>query len=766
MQYLPECNAHGQPPGSRGRPGIVLRASTRGNGTAQSLFFREVTGRTVLLEQRFESFERRSRKRASMTQGVVQRMLGMQREYRHDAAGKGDGSCMRSSACQQIRQQMRMRTARRLVAVNALIDFDTARRRQDHALRTVVDHPFQDRMTADCHWLAAMGAKIVDQRAVGGSHTVIDVRQPNAEIEQQRIGILVAQRLAVCTELGQCGARGAAPCCLLYCECKTALPVVESGRERFISEYRELRAGGDIECAACADGAQRPVVLPLNGGRILIFGERAEATDADAGRRTAQVFVKQSAELLIHVVGILGIYGRCRQIVLQSLPRHHRDTPPTSLLRGTPMQFGYSDKVLALKARLERFMREHIYPSEERYFQQIASGVRFAPVPIMEELKAIARQTEFWNIWLPGSEHGQGLTNLEYAPLCEIMGRSPMAPEVFNCSAPDTGNMEVLVRYGTPEQKARFLNPLLAGETRSAFGMTEIEVASSDATNIETDIARDGDEYVINGRKWFTHNVPDPRCDLIILMGKTDPHNPDRHRQQSMVIVPYPHPGVIFKRLLPIMGFDDAPHGYPEVIFDNVRVPVSNILLGEGRGFEIAQGRLGPGRIHHCMRLIGLAERALERMCRRLATREAFGSAISTQSVWKERIAESRILIEQSRLLTLKAAWMMDTVGNKAAQQEIAMIKVAAPNMACRVIDWAMQAFGGAGMTDDYGLPLAYTWARLLRIADGPDEVHRNHIARIEFKKYDGPYSPDGASAQVRAADKTPEFDAAPRWIS
>jgi acyl-CoA dehydrogenase len=438
-------------------------------------------------------------------------------------------------------------------------------------------------------------------------------------------------------------------------------------------------------------------------------------------------------------------------------------TPP--LREDIRMQFEHSRKVVALRERLCTFMREHVYPNEERYFAEIASGERFAPVPIMEELKARARATEFWNIWLPDSEYGQGLTNLEYAPLCEIMGRSPIAPEVFNCSAPDTGNMEVLVRYGTPEQKARWLTPLLEGRTRSAFGMTEIEVASSDATNIETRIERDGDEYVINGRKWFTHNVPDPRCDLIILMGKTDPQHPDRHKQQSMIIVPYPHPGVIFKRLLPIMGFDDAPHGYPEVVFDDVRVPAANMLLGEGRGFEIAQGRLGPGRIHHCMRLIGLAERALERMCRRLATREAFGSAISTQSVWKERIAESRISIEQARLLTLKAAWMMDTVGNKAAQQEIAMIKVAAPNMACKVIDWAMQAFGGAGMTEDYGLPLAYAWARLLRIADGPDEVHRNHIARLEFRKYDGAQSPDGASAHVRPVDRTPAFDPRPRWI-
>ncbi|MEQ8662249.1 MAG: acyl-CoA dehydrogenase family protein, partial [Gammaproteobacteria bacterium] len=336
------------------------------------------------------------------------------------------------------------------------------------------------------------------------------------------------------------------------------------------------------------------------------------------------------------------------------------------------MDFAQSEKVTALVQRLEAFMREHVYPHEETYFAEVAQGDRFQPVPIMEALKDIARKTEFWNIWLPDSEHGQGLSNLEYAPLCEVMGRSPIAPEVFNCSAPDTGNMEVLVRYGTDEQKARWLTPLLEGRARSAFGMTEIEVASSDATNIETRIERDGDEYVINGRKWFTHNVPDPRCNVIIVMGKTAPDNPDRHRQQSMIIVPFPHPGVTFKRLLPIMGFDDAPHGYPEVVFDNVRVPVDNMLLGEGRGFEIAQGRLGPGRIHHCMRLIGLAERALERMCRRLASREAFGAAVSTQSVWKERIAESRILIEQARLLTLKAAWMMDTVGNKAAMQEIA----------------------------------------------------------------------------------------------
>jgi len=392
------------------------------------------------------------------------------------------------------------------------------------------------------------------------------------------------------------------------------------------------------------------------------------------------------------------------------------------------MDFAYSAKTVEIRDAVDAFMIEHVYPCENEMLAQIDAGDRWQPPALTEELKAKAKAAGLWNLFLPDSTRGAGLTNLEYAPACEEMGRSPFGPEAFNCSAPDTGNMEVLVRYGTDEQKEKWLEPLLAGEIRSAFAMTEVEVASSDATNIETLIERDGDEYVVNGRKWWTSGAPDPRCKIMIVMGKNDPNHPERHKQQSMILVPLPWPGVTVKRILPVFGFDDAPHGHAEVIFDNVRVPAGNMLLGEGRGFEIAQGRLGPGRIHHCMRLIGLAERALERMCRRTKSRVAFGKPIADQTVTQERIAESRILIEQARLLTLKAAYLMDTVGNKAARREIAMIKVTAPNMACRVIDWAIQAFGGAGVTTDYGLAFAYANARLLRLADGPDEDRKSVV--------------------------------------
>ena len=429
------------------------------------------------------------------------------------------------------------------------------------------------------------------------------------------------------------------------------------------------------------------------------------------------------------------------------------------------MNFEYSDKTQQLLAQVREFMIEHIYPNEAQMFAQIDDGDRWAPYPLLEELKEKAKAAGLWNLFLPESDLGAGLTNLEYAPLCEEMGRSPLAPEVFNCSAPDTGNMEVIARYGTEEHKRDWLQPLLDGKIRSAFAMTEIEVASSDATNIETSIERDGDEYVINGRKWWTSGAPDPRCKILIVMGKTDPDNPNRHEQQSMVLVPMDTAGIKMKRILPVFGFDDAPHGHAEVHFDNVRVPVSNMLLGEGRGFEIAQGRLGPGRIHHCMRLIGAAERALERMCRRTKQRVAFGKPVSEQTVTQERIAESRIMIEQARLLTLKAAYMMDTVGNKAARQEIAMIKVVVPNMACQVIDWAIQAFGAAGVTTDYGLPFAYANARLIRIADGPDEVHRNQLARLELREYDDTPSKRGGNAHVLPLDVDGEFSDRPVLI-
>ncbi len=400
------------------------------------------------------------------------------------------------------------------------------------------------------------------------------------------------------------------------------------------------------------------------------------------------------------------------------------------------MDFEYSDKTKALMEQLTAFMEEHIYPNEKTFFAQIDQGDRWRPVELVEELKPKARAAGLWNLFLPESEHGAGLTNLEYAPLCEIMGRSPMAPEVFNCSAPDTGNMEVLTRYGTEEQKKQWLEPLLAGEIRSCFAMTEPGVASSDATNIESSILRDGDEYVINGTKWFASGIGDPRCKILIFMGKTDPNNPDRYRQQSQILVPRDTPGITIDRMLTVFGYDDAPHGHGEVSFENVRVPAANMLLGEGRGFEIAQGRLGPGRIHHCMRQVGVAERALEEMCKRTKSRVAFGKAISDQTVTQERIAQSRIEIDQSRLLTLMAAYKMDTVGNKAARKEIAMIKVAAPNTTLKVLDWAIQAHGGGGVSQEFMLAFWWAHSRTLRLADGPDEVHRNQIARLELRRW------------------------------
>ena len=412
------------------------------------------------------------------------------------------------------------------------------------------------------------------------------------------------------------------------------------------------------------------------------------------------------------------------------------------------MDFDYSPKTKELQAKLLQFMDDHIYPAEAAYAAELAAntavGKRWTPLQTIENLKLKAQAAGLWNLFLPvdtaeaSGYHGAGLTNQEYAPLAEIMGRVLWSSEVFNCSAPDTGNMETIARYGDAENKARWLKPLLEGKIRSAFAMTEPDVASSDATNIATRIERDGDDYVINGRKWWTSGAMDPRCSVFITMGKTDPDAP-RHSQQSMILVPANTPGVKIVRALNVFGYDDAPHGHAEVLFENVRVPASNILLGEGRGFEIAQGRLGPGRIHHCMRLIGLAERALELMCKRSMARVAFGKTVAQQGVTQERIAEARCKIDMARLLTLKAAWLMDTAGNKVARTEIAMIKVVAPTMACDVIDWAMQAHGGGGVSDDFPLAFTYAQARTLRFADGPDEVHRNSIAKMELGKYAPP---------------------------
>jgi acyl-CoA dehydrogenase len=403
------------------------------------------------------------------------------------------------------------------------------------------------------------------------------------------------------------------------------------------------------------------------------------------------------------------------------------------------MDFSHSEKVRDLQERITQFMENHVYPAEPLYHKELEENRRagnpWQVTKVVEDLKKKAKAADLWNLFLPHSEHGAGLTNLEYAPLCEIMGRSHIAPEAFNCSAPDTGNMEVLARYATKAQQQRWLVPLLDGKIRSAFAMTEPSVASSDATNIQSSIVRDGDSYVINGRKWWTSGAGDPRCEILIFMGKTNPEA-GRHSQQSMILVPMKTPGVKVLRTLTVFGYDHAPHGHAEVDFVNVRVPVENLLLGEGRGFEIAQGRLGPGRIHHCMRTIGVAERALELMCKRAQSRVAFGKKLSEQGVTLERIAEARIMIDQTRWLVLNAAYMMDTVGNRAAKAEIAMIKVAAPTMTLKVLDWAIQLHGGGGVSDDFPLAALWAGARTLRLADGPDEVHREQVAKLELSRY------------------------------
>lgn len=429
------------------------------------------------------------------------------------------------------------------------------------------------------------------------------------------------------------------------------------------------------------------------------------------------------------------------------------------------MDITQSPRSIDLQSRIQAFMVDHLYPIERDLYMAAERLGPWAVYPHIEDLKERARAEGLWNLFLPAGHSEQGLSNVEYAPLCAVMGRSLFAPEIFNCSAPDTGNMETLLLFGTSEQKARYLEPLLAGQTRSAFAMTEPEVASSDATNVASEIVRDGDDYVINGRKWYTTGATDPRCSLFIFMGRTGDESADRHRAQSMILVPRDTPGVRVVRALPVFGFYGVPDRSAEVVFENVRVPASNILLGEGRGFEIAQGRLGPGRIHHCMRLIGLSERILERMCRRATERVAFGNPISEQSVTMERIAQARILIEQARLLTMRAAWMMDTVGNKAARQDIAMIKVAAPAIAQQVIDWAIQLFGGGGTGNDHFLAAAFATARILRLADGPDEVHRNQIAKLELRRQAAKNgASDGATASVLTLAEADAVAAAGLW--